>query len=418
MFVLIGHLVDSSYPSPDNATMHRIKNPYIVFLLFIRCMNIKRIKAKAIPSSFGDKTIEVSVNGKYTGSAPLGLSTGSREVLNFPLSGIPLSLVNNTLNKALKGLELNEFNDLKIVEDLLFDFDGSERLDKLGGNTVVALEYALLRSIAKRGVMWKILNPYANEMPMLIGECIGGGKHSGDSSDFQEFLVMPHADTFADCAYASHYIYKKIERDLRPIGRTCTGSWVTTLDNLNILEILKNAAQEVFDKFDIQVGLGLDVAGSHIYSGGYYFYKKGKLDREKQLKYVNSLIMRYGLEYIEDPLEENDLDGYSEIKGDLICGDDLVGGNLTRLKEAAGKINAVVIMPTQAGSLIKVKEIIDYAKENNIVPILSHRAGETMDDTIAELAVAWNVPYIKCGLFGKERIRKIIRLKEIEKEMS
>ncbi|MFH1592317.1 MAG: hypothetical protein ABIB47_03045 [Candidatus Woesearchaeota archaeon] len=380
-------------------------------------MKIGKIKAKKILSSFGDETIEIEVNRRFVGSAPLGLSYGSREVMPFPSNGIPLGIVNNTLNKALRGIKIGDFGDLKLVEDVLFDFDTSDRLHKLGGNVVIALENALLKASAGNQSVWKFLNSHADEMPMPIAECIGGGKHMGDSTDFQEFLIIPHAETFLDAAYANHYVYSRIAKDLKPIGRTCTGSWVTSLDNLSILDLLKRVGADVFDKFDIQMGLGVDVAGSHIYSGGYYFYKKGKLDREKQIRYVNSLITKYELEYVEDPLEENDVEGFGSIKGDLICGDDLVSGRLERLHEVAGKVNSVVIMPTQIGSLLKVKEMVDYCRENNIVPIFSHRAGETMDDTLCDLAVAFNVPYIKCGIFGKERLRKINRLKEIEKEI-
>jgi len=302
---------------------------------------------------------------------------------------------------------------------VLFDFDNSSKLEKLGGNAVIALENALLRGGAGSQSVWQFLNPYANEMPILIGECIGGGKHyKGESTDIQEFLVMPHSEKIYENIYLTNYIYKQIGYHLGANGKTCNGSWITDLDTISILDLLKKITNEVFDKFDTQVGLGIDVAGGHLYSGGYYFYKKGKLDRQSQIKYINILISKYGLEYVEDPLEENDISGYTKIKGgDIICGDDLVCTQLERLKEVAGKINAVIVIPTQVGSLLKTKEIIDYAKQNAITPIISHRGGETMDTMISELSVAWNVPFIKCGISGKERLRKINRLKEIEREI-
>ena len=117
----------------------------------------------------------------------------------------------------------------------------------------------------------------------------------------------------------------------------------------------------------------------------------------------------------EDPVQEDDLDGFGMIKGDVICGDDLVYGNLERLKEVAGKINCVCIKPTQAGSMIKIKNLIDWAKENNVEVVMSHRSGETDDPMIADLSVAWKTQYIKTGIVGKFNTPKIKRLKEIEK---
>ena len=382
-------------------------------------MKIRKLKAKIIPDALGSETIEITINNKYKGSAPLPISPGSREVLPFPPQGIPISLVNVTLSRALKGFRFNDLNDLKLIEQILFDFDSTPKLEKLGGNVVIALENALLRGGAGNQSVWQFLNPYANEMPIPMGECLGGGKHfKGESTDMQEFLLIPHTEKFYDAIYLNHYIYKQVEHHLTPNGKTCNGSWITNLDTSAILDLLKKIANEVFDRFDVQIGLGIDVAATHLYSGGYYFYKKGKLDRLSQIKYINILISRYGLEYVEDPLEENDINGYTKIKyGDIICGDDLICSQLERLKETAGKINAVIIIPSQIGSLLKTKEIIDYAKQNAITPILSHRGGETMDTMISELAVAWNLPFIKCGISGKERLIKINRLKEIEKEI-
>jgi len=380
-------------------------------------MIVRQLKAQTIPTSAGIETIQVTVNKKYHGSAPVGLSNGKKSVLPFPSAGISLNMINTILDKALSGFSFNKFEDLKIVEQLLFDFDKSEKLEKLGGNVVIALEYALLRAAAEDKPVWKFLNPYAHELPVPIGVCISGGKHHKEGCDFQEFLVIPHGQAFQDNIFVNQYVYNQIDKYLRPLQRSGSGAWVVPLDSVAILDALRKIQEEVFDKFSVPVGLGVDVAASHLYSGGYYFYAKGKLDREQQIKHINMLISRYELEYMEDPVEENDTDGFDKIKGDYICGDDLVCSNLDQLREVRGKINSVIVMPNSAGSLLKTKAIIDYAQQNFIVPILSYRAGETMDDMLAELAVGWNVPYIKLGVFGKESLRKIHRLQEISKEM-
>jgi len=380
-------------------------------------MKIKRISAEIINNSLGQKTVEVNVNKNFKGSAPLGLSRGSREVFPYPVEGVSVGVVNNTLHKCFKGFRVDGFKDLEIIEETIFKLDESKELTKIGGNVVIAFENALLKAAASGGSVWKFLNPRADEMPIPVGECVGGGKHDEDGIEIQEFLTIPHGDSFKENAYINHHIYSELQRQLHLSQRTRVGSWSTTLDVLELLDVLKKHCDSVVEKFGISVDLGLDVAGSHICNGEYYFYKKGKLDRMSQIKYINLLISKYHLEYVEDPLNERDADGYKWIKGEMICGDDLVGGSLERLKEVAGKINTVVISPSHVGSLLKTKELIDFAKKENIVPVLSHRAGETMDTTLADLAVAWGVPYIKCGVFGKERLAKINRLREIEKEI-
>ena len=377
-------------------------------------MKIRRVKAKIIKNSLGKDTIEVTVNRKYKGSVPLGVSVGKNEAKPFPYYGVPFDFVNKTLHKGFKGYMIQDFHELEEVERILSDKDGFE---KIGGNTILAFEYALLRAMSGNEV-WKFLNPSCDEMPIPIGCCVGGGKHYlGESVDFQEVLVIPHGENFHDNVLVNSWIHKKIDNDHNPVERSFTQGWILNMDNVKTLEYVRKLIDEAFDKFDVHVGLGLDFAASHNFNGDSYFYRKGKLSRESQIRYVNSLINTFSLEYVEDPVHEDDVDGFGMIKGDVICGDDFVYGNLERLKEVAGKINCVCIKPTQAGSLIKVKNLIDWAKENNIEVVMSHRSGETDDSMIADLSAAWKTQYIKTGIVGKFNTPKIKRLKEIEKSI-
>ncbi len=379
-------------------------------------MRIRKIRAEIVLDSKGDSTIGIIVNGKYKGSAPLGVSVGKNEVMPFPENGVPVGLVNRTLNKGLRGLRIQDFKDLKEVEKILFELDNSEKLSKVGGNTVIALEYALLRGMSNNNV-WSFLNPNADNMPKPIGCCIGGGKHAKEGGDFQEFLLMPQSESLKDNSMINKYIYKRIGQELKPARRSFTGGWETVLDNVSVFDLLRNFTDEVLEKFGIYVGLGIDVAGSHLFNGGDYFYRKGRISRDNQIKYINNLINRYSLEYVEDPLNENDIEGFGLIKGDLICGDDLVCSNISRLKEVIGKINCIAIKPNQIGSLLKIKQLVDYARENRINTVMSNRAGETTDTMIADLSVAWKTDFIKTGIAGIEHAIKINRLKQIEKEI-
>ena len=380
-------------------------------------MKIRKIIADTIVDAKGDKTIKITVNRKYSGSAPLGVSLSNFEVQAFPSNGVPIGIVNRTLHKGLKGFRFDEFKDLEEIERILFDYDESKKMIKLGGNTVIALESALLKGVSRNNI-WNFLNPNADELPIPIGCCMGGGKHSRvEGSDFQEFLLVPYGETFRDNAFVNAYIHKRIREDLRPVARTYNKGWVSSLDTTSILDFLTKLKEEAFEKFGIQTGLGIDVAGSHIFNGGYYFYRKGKLTRESQIRYVNELIRRYSLDYVEDPLEENDVDGFGIINGELICGDDIVASDVERLSKVMGKINCVSVKPNQVGSLLKVKKLIEFAKENRIETVMSHRAGETTDDLIADLSVAWKTNYIKTGITGKENGSKIKRLKAIENDI-
>ncbi len=379
-------------------------------------MRIRKIYAEIVLDSRGHSTIGVTVNRKFKGSAPLGVSLGKHEVMAFPERGVPIGFVNRALHRGLKGLVVQDFTDLEEVEKILFDLDSTQNLSKIGGNTVIALEYALLQAMSNNNV-WRFLNPSADKLPLPLGCCIGGGKHAINGTDFQEFLLMPQGETVHDHALVSKHIYKRIQHDLRPLQRSCTGGWETSLDHVSVLDYLSTLTEDVLHNFGIFVGLGIDVAGSHLFTGGDYFYRKGKISRDNQIKYINSLINKYSLGYVEDPLDEHDADGFGLIKGDLICGDDIVCTQLDLLKKVEGKINCVSLKPTQVGSLLKVKELVDYAHEHNIHTVMSYRAGETTDTIIADLGVAWRSDFIKVGIGGIEHAIKLNRLKQIEKEI-
>ncbi len=378
-------------------------------------MKIKKIKAKVIFNSRGEQTIEITVNKKYTASAPSGASIGRHEVKAFPKEGIPIDFVNKELNKGLKGFKINTFDDFRDLEEVLFKFDSTERLSKIGGNTIIALEFALLKALSKNKI-WKFLNPNPKKMPMPVGNCVGGGMHfRGTSTDIQEFLVIPKTKKFVDAALANQIIYKKIGKLLNASLKTDEGAWVTDIGDDKVLDIMSKVVDGTVKQLGIEINLGIDVAASRLYEDNFYKYRTKRLNRKQQISYINSLIRKYNLFYVEDALEEEDFEGFKEINCELNVGDDLICTNIERLKKSF--VNAVIVKPNQIGSIVKTKELIDYCKENDIVVIMSHRSGETMDTTISHLAVGWQCPYIKCGIFGKERSVKINELRYIEREI-
>ncbi len=372
-------------------------------------MKIKKVMAKKLLTSNKKQTIEITINNKFTASSPLGTSTGKNEKKPFPNKGIDHAIKQV---QKIKNIKIESFEDLKILEKLTKD---------LGANTTIALEFAVLKALSNNKI-WKYLNPYANKLPTPLGNCIGGGKHfEGESSDIQEFLLIPRTKNFFNAAFANHYIYTKIKREFKINKKTHENAFVLPLSNIETFAYLKKLLKRNSKELGFKMDLGIDMAASSLWKGHSYVYenhsKKEKfkqLAKQEQISFVNKLIEDYDLKYIEDPIQEEDFDGFSKIKG-FTVGDDLISTNLNRLKKA--KIKGVIIKPNQIGSLIKTKEVVDYAKSNNIIPIISHRSGETNDNTIAHLAVAWEIPYIKTGIYGKERISKINELIRIEREI-
>ena len=407
-------------------------------------MKIKKIEGEIILNSKGDETIEITVNKKYKGSAGSGDSVGKHEVMAYPKSGVPLRFVNDNLAEALYGVEVNDFSDLNDVENLIKSFDDTSNLSLVGGNVIVALEFALLQAMSD-GNVWKFLNPNAVHMPIPLGNCIGGGKHAlnrgFNGSDIQEYLLIPRGESFSDNAFANQYTHRLIGRVLKAGVKDDEGAWITEMSNLETLDFLKDIIKEASSKLGFSVELGVDAAASCFFNNGFYEYKNFSKDKKnkklsviEQINFISELIRKYNLKYIEDPFQEDDFNSYGALrrsfksfmfekskelrKEALICGDDLTCTNLDRLRKGIEHgINAVIIKPNQIGSLVKTKKAVEMAFENNILPVMSHRSGETMDKTIAHLAVAWNMPYVKFGIYGKTREAKIQELKRIEEEI-
>ena len=371
------------------------------------------IKARTILNSRGEKTIQVFVNG-FAGSAPSGKSTSRKEVKPFKKSAEKeASWINNVLAKKLKNIEIRKFEDLEKIESLIRN---------LGGNSVVALEFALIKA-------FKLARP--RSIPRPLGNVVGGGAHfKGKSTDFQEFLVLTRAESFLRSASINQAVYKLMHEELKKYKqfkdeKNDENAWVIDLSNIEVLDLLRKVVDKVKKAAKVDIRIGLDVAANSFYKNGYYYYrnfskdiKNKKLTRKQQVEFIAKLIKDYNLYYIEDPLNENDGKGFRTIKkktNALVVGDDLTSTNLKYLKKNKFNINGIIIKPNQIGSLIKMKEAVDYAKKNKITPIMSHRSGETLDNSISYLASSFNIPIIKCGITGRERLAKIKELIHLEK---
>lgn len=387
-------------------------------------MRIRSLFARRIKNSRAEDTIEVVVNKKFFGAAPSGASKGKHEVVDY-INGVEHSIdfLNNYFlhnQDEIRQKSFDEFEDLAFFEPLI---------NVIGGNPVVALQSSVLKAMAEGSGVWKFLNPYTAKMPVPLGNCIGGGKHisAGVSSiDIQELLLIPKARSFKDNAILNLHVYKKLKGLFKCNNLTDEGALAIDIRDVAALELLWKFLSDTNNTLGLKVGIGADFAASSLFDGKFYRYnnfskryKNRKLDRTMQIKFVNRLCNEdsgFSLEYIEDPLQEEDFAGFKKIKCKFVCGDDLLATNIEILARAAKEksVNAAIVKINQCGSIVKAKKFLDFAKKNDIVPVISHRSGETYDTIISDLAVAWKCPFIKCGIFGAEREAKIKRLLSIE----
>ena len=419
-------------------------------------MQLSRLIAHKILNSRKEETIAViaEVKGKRVeASAPSGTSVGKHEVRAFSSRGLDFSIsFVNAFGKKLvdEKIKFETFDDLKKLETFIKKYDQTKNLEFIGGNTLYALEAAILKALAisREQELWTFLledkehNPSKLSKPSLpkpLGNCIGGGLHvkQQNKTDFQEFLILPKTKYFFDSYFINMQAYKEAKSLLKEKDKEWQGTLTdenalaSTLDNESVLALLQEVRQKIKDKFDIDISLGIDMAATALWKGRTYKYKnytstkkEKTFTKEEQISYVSELARKNSLVYIEDPLHEEDFDGFNKLKTNtpniFICGDDLTCTKLERLERAikSKAINALIVKPNQAGSLLETKEVIDLAKKHDILTIISHRSGETYDNTIAHLAVGWQIPLIKTGIIGKERFAKLHELLRIERMIS
>ncbi len=399
-------------------------------------MFVKDVKPRIIKDSRGEKTVEIilkTYEGKFYCSAPAGKSTGIHEVASYNKDGLnkSIELTTEFCEKVKnKNFLIKVVDDLMQLQSMIDRFE--KHYGKLGGNVVYALQGVFLKAAAKDNnkQIWEFIFEDVNKgrkprLPMPVGNCVGGGLHSKflnrKRPDFQEFLLIPHEETFSKAISKNIRAYEYARSLLKTKSKNDESAWRTDKSNEEVLFIL----MKVLEKYDVR--LGLDVATSSFFENGYYHYKNKKLvrDRLDQIDYMKRIIEKYNLFYIEDPMGEDDFSGFKEIldsmgkRNILIVGDDLTTTNVVRLNKALrGKsINAIIIKPNQIGSILEVKKVVEICKKKHIKMIFSHRSGETKDTLLADLAVGFDADFIKCGILGQERLVKHKRLLDIEKNL-
>jgi enolase len=399
---------------------------------------IEDVRARKIVDSRGNWTIEVDVITRFgfgRCAAPSGASVGKYEVIAFPENDVDKAIVEieESVCPELIGMDAEEQENIDAV---LKEVDGTNDFSNIGGNAALALSLANAKAAANAFGMplYQYLGGnLATEIPYPLGNAIGGGRHAIHGPDIQEFLVLPiGAESILDALRVNTMVYKRVgailsARGIANFGRGDEGAWAPGIDDMKALKILSEARAEVQEETGIELRLGMDVAAGELWDEkkGMYTYKREGVDRtrEEQIEHIVEIIEENSLYYVEDPLEENDFDGFSELseKADcLICGDDLYVTNVKRINDGAKKrsTNAVLIKPNQCGTMTDTFKAVKVAKNNHMVPVISHRSGETTDNTISHLAVAFGCPIIKTGIVGGERIAKLNELVRISEELT
>ncbi|MDH5375359.1 MAG: phosphopyruvate hydratase [Candidatus Bathyarchaeota archaeon] len=398
---------------------------------------IEDIIARKVFNSRGEETIEVDVvttSSFGRTSAPAGESRGKAEAVYYPQGGVDQAIkkVEELIAPELIGLNADIQEE---IDKTMREMDGTKDFRMIGGNTAFAISLANAEAAANSNslLLFQYLGGYvAHELPYPLGNVISGGKHGqGKTPDIQEFLILPYgAESFLEAAAANTQIHRRIGDTLKKKdklfggGRSCEGAWIANIGDMEALEVLADACEEVGNELGFECCLGVDVAASALWNTKkktYIYKSEGKRrDSGEQLEFIFRLIKKYHLVYVEDPFHEEDYEGFAEltkkVKNCLICGDDLFVTNSERLSRGIKlhAADAIIIKVNQVGTLTEAWETVEMAKRAGYIPVMSHRSGDTCDWHIAHLAVAFKCPIIKTGVVEGARIAKINELIRIE----
>ncbi len=411
---------------------------------------IVNIHARQIFDSRGNPTVEVDViteNGILGRAAvPSGASTGEHEAVelrdggkDFMGKGVLTAVenVNSKIAEQLLGYSVFEQN---LIDQAMIDLDGTSNKSKLGANAILGVSLAVAKAAANElGLpLYRYVGGVsANTLPVPMMNIINGGSHSDAPIAFQEFMIMPvKAASFSEAIKMGTEIFHNLKKVLHDRGLSTAvgdeGGFAPTLDGTeDALETILKAIEKAGYKGGDEVMIALDCAAAEFYEDGKYNYAKFEGDKgvvrtsEEQAQYLAELASKYPIISIEDGMDENDWDGWKALTdkiGDKVqlVGDDLYVTNVERLSRGIkeGIANSILIKVNQIGTLTETIAAVNMAHNAGYTSVMSHRSGETEDNTIADLAVALNTGQIKTGSASRsDRMAKYNQLIRIEEEL-
>ena len=401
---------------------------------------ITSVKGRIVFNSRGSRSIEIDVttDNKHLGRAcaPSGASVGSHEVVSFVDNRPELSLQALNLHQR-KFLGLDG-GDPRAIFDALKAIDNSPSYDKIGGAVAYALSIAAIDAASKSGniPIFKLLKPRGPyKFPFPIGNILGGGAHAGPGTpDIQEILACPvSAKSIVEALEMNFRVHGQVKNVIEETdkkftyGRGDEGAWAPNLRNDDALAVVAKAIDKTGFRLGKDIVMGIDFASSSLWdaaSKSYNYRRQGiSRDTEEQITFVEDMIEKFQLGYVEDPVHEDDFESMAKITSSnpscIVAGDDMLVTNARRVRDASrsGACSGAILKVNQAGSLYEALNFAEECKTHEIKIITSHRSGESVDSHISHIAVATSSKMIKTGVVGGERIAKLnefVRMSEYD----
>lgn len=411
---------------------------------------IENIHARQIFDSRGNPTVEVDVittNG-FMGRAavPSGASTGVHEAVELR-DGDKQQFMGKGVSKAVLNVndkiasELVGFSVLEqaLIDQVMIDLDGTENKSKLGANAILGVSLAVSKAAALesgQSLFRYVGGVNARTLPVPMMNILNGGSHADNSIDFQEFMIMPtNASSFSESLRMGTEVFHNLKKVLSSQGLSTNvgdeGGFAPNItSNVGAIEVVLQAIEKAGYRPGEDISIALDAASSEFYdleSKTYHFKKStgDKLTSQEMAQYWNQWVDQYPILSIEDGMHEDDWEGWklhTELTGKKaqLVGDDLFVTNVKRLARGIdeGIANSILIKVNQIGTLTETINAVNMATKNKYTSVMSHRSGETEDNTIADLAVALNTGQIKTGSASRsDRMAKYNQLLRIEEEL-
>jgi enolase len=406
---------------------------------------IEAVGAREILDSRGNPTVEVEValdDGTLArASVPSGASTGAFEAVErrdgdkarYGGKGVEqaVTAVLEQISPELLGFEAS---DQRLIDQAMLDLDGTDNKGSLGANAILGVSLAVAKAAADSAELplFRYLGgPNAHLLPVPMMNIVNGGAHADSGVDVQEFMVAPiGAATFKEALRTGAEIYHSLKSVLKAQGLSTglgdEGGFAPSVPSTTAaLELIATAIEQAGFTLGTDVGLALDVAATEFFSDGSYAFEGSKRSTQEMIDFYTQLLADFPLVSIEDPLDENDWDGWTALTAAIgdrvqIVGDDLFVTNPVRLQKGidTGAANALLVKVNQIGTLTETLDAVSLAHRNGYRCMMSHRSGETEDTTIADLAVATDCGQIKTGAPARtDRVAKYNQLLRIEEEL-
>ncbi|GIT80552.1 enolase 1 [Leifsonia sp. LS1] len=406
---------------------------------------IEAVGAREILDSRGNPTVEVEVlleDGTVSRAAvPSGASTGAFEAYELRDGDADRYLgkgvqkaVDAVLDEIGPAIEGFEASDQRLVDEAMIELDGTDNKKRLGANAILGVSLAVAKAAADSAdlpLFRYVGGPNAHVLPVPMMNIINGGAHADTGVDIQEFMVLPiGAETFSEALRWGVETYHSLKSLLKSKGLNTglgdEGGFAPELEhNRAALDLISEAIEKAGFTVGTDIALGLDVASTEFFENGVYRFEGQERTAAQMSAYYAELAAAYPLVSIEDPLAEDDWEGWAHLNAEIgsklqLVGDDLFVTNPKRLAQgiAAKAANSILVKVNQIGTLTETLDAVSLAQRSGMTAVLSHRSGETEDTTIADLAVATDAGQIKTGAPARsERVAKYNQLLRIEEEL-